>query len=341
MRELLGIPVPVVVAPMAGGPSTPELIAAAGRAGGLGFLPAGYQDAGWLRRRIAEVRALTDRPFGVNLFLPGPRDAVDLAAIEAYAEEIRPTADRLGVALGEPHWDDDDYPAKLAVLLEERVAAVSFTFGCPPEGDVARLRAVGSAVLVTVTEAAEAEQAERAGADGLCVQGAEAGAHRGSFTDDPATALPLLDLLTAVRKVSALPVLAAGGLMSGGDLARAMAAGAAAGQFGTAFLACPEAGTTGTHRAALANPAYTETGFTRAFTGRTARGLVNAFQAEHTAAAPAGYPWVHHLTRPVRTAAAEQGYADALHLWAGTGWQRLRPMPAADLVALLARELQL
>lgn len=339
MLELLDTPVPVVVAPMAGGPSTPELVAAVGNAGGLGFLPAGYQHAQWLRQKIAEVRTLTDRPFGVNLFLPGPADAIDLAPIDAYAESIRPTADRLGVALGEPHWDDDGYGAKLAVLLESPVAAVSFTFGCPPEADVARLRAAGSTVLVTVTGPAEAEQAERAGADGLCVQGAEAGAHRGSFVDDPAGALPLLDALTAVRKVTALPMLAAGGLMTGADLAGAIEAGAVAGQFGTAFLACPEAGTSPTHRAALADPKYTETAFTRAFTGRTARGLVNAFLAEHSATAPAGYPWVHHLTRPIRTAAARQGDADALHLWAGTGWRRLRPMPAADLVALLASEL--
>ena len=336
----LGMSVPVVVAPMAGGPSTPELVAAAGEAGGFGFLPAGYQSAAWLAGQIEAVRALSSRPFGVNVFLPGVPDA-DRAAIEAYARRLRPTADRLGVDLGDPHWDDDDYPAKLDLLATAPVAAVSFTFGNPPAADVQRLRRQGTAVLVTVTTPGEAAEVD---ADGLCVQGAEAGAHQGSFVDEatrPAGegALPLRHLLLAVRAVTDLPLIAAGGLMTGGDLARVTALGAQAGQFGTAFLDCPEAGTNPTHRAALHSDAYRETAFTRAFTGRTARGLVNAFLAEHTGEAPAGYPWVHHLTRPVRAAAAKQGDADALHLWAGTGWRQIRTMPAGELVTRIAAEL--
>jgi nitronate monooxygenase len=339
----LGMSVPVVAAPMAGGPSTPELIAAVSTAGGFGFFPAGYQDAAWLRQKMAAVRALTDRPYGVNVFLPGPRDA-DTAAIQAYAERLGPTAQRLGVELGEPRWDDDDYPAKLAVLAESPPAAVSFTFGCPPAADIRRLQAGGTAVLVTVTTPDEARQAEAAGADGLCVQGAEAGAHRGSFADDPAEppgadALPLGELLIGVRAATDLPLIAAGGLMNGGALARVIAIGAVAGQFGTAFLGCPEAGTNDTHRKALYSGSYDQTAFTRAFTGRTARGLVNEFHAEHTEQAPGGYPQVHHLTRPVRAAAAAQGDAGALHLWAGSGWRELRPLPAAQLTALIATEL--
>jgi nitronate monooxygenase len=327
--------VPVVVAPMAGGPSTPGLVAAVSNAGGVGILPAGYQSAAWLAEQIAAVRTLTGRPFGVNLFLPGSPTA-DERAIDAYADRIRPTAERLGTRLGTPNWDDDDYPAKLAVLDQARVSVVSVTFGCPARHDVERLQAAGSAVVVTVTSAAEARQAEEAGADGLCVQGAEAGAHQGSFIDGDQDRLALLDLLDEVT--TSLPVLATGGLMTGRDLAGVLARGAFAGQFGTAFLACPEAGTNATHRAALTDERFTATAFTRAFTGRTARGLVNAFLAEHTGSAPRGYPQVHHLTRPVRAAASAQGDADALHLWAGTGWRAIRPMPATDLVALLATE---
>jgi nitronate monooxygenase len=335
----LGLAVPVVAAPMAGGPSTPALVAAVGGAGGLGLVPAGYRDAGYLREQIGAVRALTDRPFGVNVFVPGSVE-VDHAALAAYAASLAPDAAALGVEPGEPRWDDDDYAAKLDLLAEEAVPLVSFAFGCPAARDVARLRRAGSAVLVTVTTAAEAATAAAAGVDALCVQGIEAGAHRGSFEDGPTDqALPLLALLAEVRAAVDLPLLATGGLMSGADIAAALAAGADAGQLGTAFLCCPEAGTSATHRQALLGGAYTETAYTRAFTGRTARGLANAFLREHSAAAPAGYPWVHHLTRPLRTAAATRGDADRLHLWAGANWQRIRPMPAADLVATLAAEL--
>ncbi len=338
----LELPVPVVVAPMAGGPSTPALVTAAGAAGGLGFLAAGYRDAGQVREQVAQVRALTARPFGVNVFVPGSA-AVDRVALDAYAARLAPVAERLGVKPGEPRWDDDDYAAKLDLLVAEPVPLVSFTFGCPAQVDVERLHRAGSLVAVTVTSPAEAVSAAEAGADAVCVQGTEAGAHRGSFHDDPAEppgagALPLFDLIPQVRAAVPLPLLAAGGLMTGADIAAVLAAGASLAQLGTAFLCCPEAGTNRTHRQALLAGGYWATGFTRAFTGRTARGLVNGFFQEYTDGAPAGYPHVHHLTRPLRTAAAEQGDAEALHLWAGEGWRRIRPLPAAELMSTLGAE---
>lgn len=326
---------------MAGGPSTPALVAAVGAAGGLGFLAGGYRAPEQVREQVRQTRALGDRPFGVNVFVPGGPE-VDRAALEAYAERLRPVAERLGVTPGEPRWDDDGYAGKLAVLVDERVPVVSFTFGCPSVDDVARLKAVGSLVVVTVTSPAEAALAAACGADALCAQGAEAGAHRGSFVDDPssppgADALGLLPLLGQLAD-QPLPVVAAGGLMTGRDVAAALTAGAVAAQLGTAFLCCPEAGTVAAHRRALLDRAYPGTRFTRAFSGRAARGLANRFLLEHLDA-PAGYPWVHHLTRPLRTAAAEQGDHDNLHLWAGQGWPLVRELPAAELVATLGREL--
>jgi nitronate monooxygenase len=196
-------------------------------------------------------------------------------------------------------------------------------------------------VLVTVTSVEEARQAAAVEPDGLWVQGSEAGAHRGSFVDDDSTgpAVPLLDLLAAVRSETDLPLVAAGGLMDGADVAAALAAGATWAGLGTAFLGCPEAGTHPTYLAALTDPRFDRTAMTRAFTGRPARALVNAFVREHDAVSPRGYPEVHHVTRPLRTAAATAGDADHLHLWAGEGWQRLRSMPAADLVRTLGAEL--
>ncbi len=329
--------VPVAAAPMAGGPSTPDLVEAVSRAGGLGFLAAGYKTADAVREEIAEVRRRTDRPFGVNVFLPGAA-APDPAAVAAYRDRLAPLAARLGVEAGEPRWDDDSLAAKLATVAG--VPVVSLTFGCPTRMQVAELQAAGSAVLVTVTTVGEARQALEVGPDGLWAQGVEAGAHRGGFTDDDSTgpAVPLLDLVAAVRAETDLPVVAAGGLMDGADVAAAIAAGATWAGLGTAFLGCPEAGTHPTHLAALSDPRFDRTTMTRAFTGRPARGLVNALLREHDAAAPRGYPEVHHVTRPLRTAAAAAGDADHLHLWAGQGWQRLRTMPAADLVRALAAE---
>jgi nitronate monooxygenase len=329
--------VPVVAAPMAGGPTTPALVEAVGRAGGLGFLAAGYKTAAQVRDEIAEVRRRGDAPFGVNVFLPGaPTDQP--GEVLAYRDRLRPTAQRLGVELGEPRWDDDEFDAKLAAVAG--VPLVSFTFGCPTPDQVAALRRSGSTVLVTVTAADEATEAAAAGADALWLQGAEAGAHRGGFTDDdPGSARPLRPLLAEVRAVTDLPLVAAGGLMSGADVAAVLAAGATAGAMGTAFLGCPEAGTSATHRAALSDSRFTETKVTRAFTGRSARGLLNAFMQEHDGHAPRAYPEVHHVTRPLRAAAAAAGDTDHLHLWAGEGWQRLRPMPAGDLVRLIASEL--
>jgi nitronate monooxygenase len=322
---------------MAGGPSTPALVEAVASAGGLGFLAAGYKSTAAVGEEIEAVRRAGTRVFGVNVFLAGA-ETPDPAAVEAYRDRLRPLAAQLGVQPGEPRWDDDEVEAKLDAVAG--VPVVSLSFGCPSDDVVRRLQAAGSAVLVTVTTVAEAEQAAAAGADGLWLQGAEAGAHRGGFTDEAGSApsVALAELLTGVPAVTTLPLVAAGGVMDGADVRAALAAGATWAAMGTAFLGCPEAGTDPTHLAALTDPRFTETAVTRAFTGRSARGLVNAFLREHDAAAPCAYPEVHHVTRPIRQAAAAAGDAEHLHLWAGTGWQRLRAVPAADLVRTVAAE---
>ena len=327
--------VPVVCAPMAGGPSTPDLAAAVGAAGGLGFLAAGYRTGAQVAADVAALRAVSSRPFGVNVFLIGP-SAADRGAVLAYRERLGPTAARLGVELDEPRWDDDDLAATLDAVAG--VPVVSTAFGCPAPDVVDRLHAAGTAVVVTVSSAAEARAAERVGADGLVVQGDEAGAHRGGCSD--ALVLPpLAELLPVVRAATGLPLWAAGGIMDGADVARVLRLGASAAVLGTAFLGCPEAGTSATHLAALMDPRFDRTVVSRAFTGRAARGLANALVAEHAAAAPAAFPEVHWVTRPLRAEAARRGDPDLLHLWAGQGWRRLRPVPAADLVQRLADEL--
>jgi nitronate monooxygenase len=326
---------PVIVAPMAGGPSTTDLVVAAASAGAIGFVAAGYKSAAAMRADIESVRTATAQPFGVNVFVPGAPDA-DAAALGRYLDEIAPDAARVGANLGQAAWDDDDWDAKIAELLAHPVPIVSFTFGCPGAEVVSALRAAGTSVWVTVTDPAEAQIAAIAGVDALAVQGSEAGAHRGAFANDVG-ALPnetgVLELLAEVRAVTGLPLAAAGGIMDAAGVAAVRAAGAVAAQCGTAFLRCPESGANPTYRAALTDPRFTTTAVTRAFSGRPARGLVNQFMRDH-AGAPAAYPEINNATRPMRAAAAV-GYPDLLSLWAGTGFRAGTDRPAAEVLDML------
>ncbi len=240
------------------------------------------------------------------------------------------------MALGEPRFDDDDWDAKLETLSELQVPVVSFVFGCPPAAVIARLRATGASVWVTITSPDEARLAQDAGADALVVQGYEAGGHRGSFADGGEAPYGLLSLLQLVAARACVPLVATGGLASGRGVAAVLAAGARAAQVGTAFLRCPEAGTAAVHRAALATPAATA--ITRAFTGKPARGIVNRFMRDHDAAAPAAYPEIHHVTAPLRQAARRSGDPDLVNLWAGQAHELATEEPAAVVARRLAGE---
>jgi nitronate monooxygenase len=321
---------PIVQAPMAGGPSTPELAAAVSGAGGLGFLAAGYRSAAQLRDDIELTRSLTSAPVGVNLFLVA-ETAVDEHAVEAYARTLEPLASRYGAPLGAARYDDDQLDAKLDVVRELHVAVVSFTFGCPSPAVVRGLHDAGSAVWITVTEPDEAVLATDVGADALICQGVEAGGHRGTFEDvDGRGELGLLSLLRLTAAISDLPLVASGGIADGPGIAAARTAGAVAAQIGTAFMRCPEAGTSAPHREALARPGTTA--LTRAFSGRRARGIVNDFMREHGADAPSAYPQVNHLTAPLRAAARAAGDPEAINLWAGQAYALAQERPAAELV---------
>jgi nitronate monooxygenase len=311
---LSGLAVPIVLAPMAGGPSTPELAISVDRAGGLGFLAAGYLSPEGLDSQIAAVREVSER-FGVNVFVVGGAPA-NSDSVSHYASVIGPEADRAGVALGAPRHDDDNFAVKIDLLEADPVAVVSFTFGVPDASVVSRLRAAGSEVWVTVTSPEEAQKAERAGADALVVQGVEAGGHRGIFIDDDsASELSLLAALQLVQEVSDLPLVAAGSIMTGRALAAVLVAGAAAGQLGTAFMLAPEAGTSPAQRKVTASS--TATILTRAFSGRMARGIRNRFSADYSSSAPAAYPEINHLTAPLRSHARSADDADLINLWAG------------------------
>ncbi len=328
--------IPIVQAPMAGGPSTPALAAAVCGAGGVGFLAAGYRSAEEMREEVAGLRGRTSQPFGVNVFMPsgGPADP---EIVEAYARRLAPLAEQAGVDLGEPRFEDDEFEAKCSALAADPPAVVSFTFDCPEAGLIEELRAAGAEVWVTVTDPEEAAAAAGAGADALVVQGAEAGGHRGSFVDRPERVeYGLLALLQLVRAEVELPLVASGGIATGAGIAAVLAAGAAAAQLGTAFMLCPEAGTSSAHKEAL--DSTRPTGLTRAFSGRLARGIINRLQREHSDAAPLAYPQVNHLTSPLRAHGRKTGDEDVINLWAGEAHALAEARPAAEVVAKLDRE---
>jgi nitronate monooxygenase len=325
--------VPIVLAPLAGGPSTPELTAAVSNAGGFGFLAAGYLAASALAERLERTWRLTEAPVGVNLFVPGTPSPPQ--AVGAYAARLAGEARRAGVELGRARFDDDGWAAKLALVRELRIPVVSFTGGCPAADAIAALHDAGCAVWVTVTTPAEAREAARMGADALVVQGVEAGAHRGSFDDRASGDVGLLALLQLLRAAVGVPLVATGGIATRGAVAAVLAAGARAAQVGTAFMLCPEAGTSAPHREALRS-VDRETGLTRAFSGRLARGIRNEFMAAHDGVAPIAYPELHYLTAPLRKAARENGDESAINLWAGQAYRLAREAPAAEVVRELA-----
>jgi nitronate monooxygenase len=324
---VLDVP-PIVLAPLAGGPSTPELAAAVSNAGGLGFLAAGYLAPEAFAERLRRLRELTNEQIGVNLFVLEDTP-VDEHAVAAYARTLEPEAQAHGVQLGKPRFDDDWLQAKLETVVHGNVDVVSTTFGCLQAADISRLQRSGTRVWATVTAAHEARSAREAGVDALVVQGAEAGGHRGAWRDE-GEPIPLLELLAAIDV--GLPLIATGGIADRAGVRAALGAGAQAVQVGTAFLLCPEAGTSEPHRRALGSGGTTS--FTRAFTGRSARGIANRFMAEHPDA-PAAYPHIHHLTAPLRAAARAAGDAGAINLWAGVSYALAEELPAAEIVAAL------
>jgi len=259
--------------------------------------------------------------------------------VTRYADVLRSEADRIGISLGDPRFDDDGWDEKLEVLVEEPVEVVSFTFGCPPQEVIQRLRTCGSEIWVTVTTPEEAVAAEAAGADVLVAQGAEAGGHRGTWSeDDPAiTGYGVLSLIQLVRRSCNAPVVATGGIATGDAIGAALAAGARAAALGTAFLLCPEAGTSQVHRDALTGSA--PTALTRAFTGRLARGIRNRMLDAYSDIAPSAYPEIHYLTAPLRQAGRDNGDADVVNLWAGQAYQLTRELPAPELIEELVANL--
>lgn len=337
VTKRLGIDEPVVQAPMGGGPTTPELVAAVSNAGGLGSIAGGYLTTDDLHAQILEVRRRTDRPFAVNVFAPDT-PLIDSELVAGATQRL--TAIHAELDLDPPQLTSriaPDTEGQLQLLVEHAPAAVSFTFGVLPDAAIGALHGCGCVLIGTATTVAEAEVLSSAGIDVICAQGAEAGAHRGTFLADPERSLVgLLALLPVMVDAVDVPVIAAGGIMDGRGLAAALTLGAGAAQMGTAFLRTDEAGTSEAHREALRRAHEASTVVTAAITGRLARGIHNRLIDELSGCPVPEYPAMNSLTGALRRRAAEQGQPELMALWAGQGVALGMDIPAADLVRFVS-----
>jgi len=335
--------IPVVLAPMGGGPSTPELAAAVSNAGGLGSLAAAYSNPEQIEQDIAKLRALTKRPFAVNLFSPAAQLPLN-SGVSSVVDFLRPYHERLGLKAPElPQKPIENFNEQLDAVCKAAPPIVSFTFGLLPTEAIQRLKAQSTYLIGTATTVEEAVQVEKAGVDAVVAQGSEAGAHRGTFAVPAEEALVgTVALVPQVVDAVRIPVLASGGIMDGRGLVAALALGASAVQMGTAFLACKEAGTSAAYRNALATAREDQTTLTRAFSGRMARGLRNEFIERWNASALTHlpYPWQNALTQPMRRAASAAKQPELLSLWAGQGVRLMRELSAEQLMSKLKDEIK-
>lgn len=343
MKLLHDLKFPIIQGPMAGGACTPALVAGVSNGGGLGSLAASLLAPAKMREQAAQIRSLTDRPFLINLFvLKTPAPSVE--EIGQATALLRPVIERLGWdALPTPAKWCEDFNEQFETLIELKPAVASVTFDILTPAHVERLHSAGIGVIGTVTTVAEALAWQEAGADAIVASGIESGGHRGTFIgrQEDAT-LPGRQLWPQVAAAVKIPVIAAGGIMTGADITEALRLGASAVQMGTAFLVTEESGINSAYKDRLINAGSAPTQLTRAFSGRYARGLENEFMRKMSAVesqVPA-YPVQNALTTAVRAAAAERGDTELMSLWAGAEVRRARPMKVADLMATLAAEMR-
>jgi len=346
LLSTLAIEHPIIQAPMGGANATPPaLVAAVSNAGGLGFVGAAYMPPEQIARETKMVRDQTSRPFGINLFVPVESSAPQ--SLDHAIARLAPYHTELGLpapsAVTLPTFTFDE---QLDAALECGARVFSFAFGLLPTDTIRAIQRRGIYVVGTATTVEEAVLHEQTGVDAVAAQGSEAGAHRGTFaTSFEASMIGTMALVPQIARAVRIPVIAAGGIMNGAGIAAALKLGASAAQMGTAFLTTDECGVAESYKRAIMSTPENGTRVTRAFSGRPARGIVNRVldEIERAEAATPGtilpYPYQNALTRPMRTAAAQQDRAEYLSLWCGQGARLARRMPAARLMEALIAEL--
>lgn len=335
LTQKLNIQYPIIQAPMAGGPTIPELIAAVSNAGGLGSLGAGYLTPEQIRDAIKEIRKRTDRPFGVNLFVPEQTE-VSEDIIEEMNNYLNETRNELGISLhSSTPYLKESFNEQVQVLLEENVPVFSFTFGIPSQNVIQEMKQRGIVVIGTATTVEEGIRLEAAGVDAIVAQGSEAGGHRGAFLGNANDALiGTMALLPQLVDHVAIPVIAAGGIMDGRGLVASLALGASAVQMGTAFLVSFESGAHAAYKEKILTSSEDSTEITYAYSGKAARGIRNDFINKmrlYPGTIPA-YPIQNTLTRDIRQAAAKANNPEYMSLWAGQGVRLAKELTASDIV---------
>ncbi|RBP88466.1 nitronate monooxygenase [Cytobacillus firmus] len=322
ITAMLDIKYPIFQAPMAGGMTTPQLISEVSNCGGLGNMGAGYMSSDEIRNDIKQIRNLTDKPFGINLFVPDSEASADAEEISSMEDILAGYSSELGMK-EKPSLPEKDYVAlyrkQLDVLMEERVPVCSFTFGIPDSAIISELKKQGTIIIGTATNVKEAVEWEEAGTDVIIAQGFEAGGHRGTFGSEEGGLIGTMALIPQAADAVSCPVAAAGGIMDARGIAAAMMLGAAGAQLGTAFLTCRESGAHSLYKHALLNAREDQTAVTKAFSGKLARGIRNRFMEEMKGLQALPYPLQNDMTAPIRKQAAKLERTEFMSLWAGQG----------------------
>ena len=341
--EKLGVRYPIIQAPMAGGATTPELVAAVSNAGGLGSLGAGYMAPDDIRRAIKRIRELTNEPFAVNLFIPQGHEASQ-EQIEKACDDIEQCSKELGQKIKPvlaPY--AQSFEEQIQVILEEKAPIFSFTFGILDKIWIEKVRSNNALLIGTATTLPEAQALEESGVDMIVAQGSEAGGHRGTFLSGEEDALiGLFSLIPQCVEQLKIPVIAAGGIMDGRGIVAAITLGAAAVQMGTAFLSCHESGIHDKYKEILLAQQHDSTTLTRAFSGKLARGIRNKFidRIQDKQANILNYPIQNALTKSMRQKAKKVESTEFMSLWAGQAASLSREISAKDLMSKLVAEVE-
>lgn len=340
LTEKVGIQFPIIQAPMAGGATTPELVASVSNAGGLGSLAAGYMSPNEIRQQIIKIRELTNKPFAVNLFIPEAHNASP-DQIKKACNEINQSCVELNLKIEpviEPY--TQSFEEQIKILLEEKIPVFSFTFGMLDALWISSFKKAHTVLVGTATTLAEAQALERSGIDIIVAQGSEAGGHRGTFLGKAEDALiGLFSLIPQLADTIKIPVVAAGGIMDGRGIIAAMTLGASAVQMGTAFLSCAEAGIPQRYKHALLTKQPDNTVLTRAFSGKLARGIRNKFiDSMNNKNNILDYPIQNALTNIMRKKAKELNNIDFMSMWAGQAAGLCRNTTSSELINTLIIE---
>ncbi len=345
LLNILNLTHPIVQAPMAGA-TTPELAVMVSNFGGLGSLGAGTTAPDILDKQIDTIKSLTDRPFMINLMVLSEHESSTFdtevpAWLSQYYQENN-------IEFTLPERPALSFAEQLQVLYDNPVPVASFTFGIISAEQVQRLQSLGTRVIGTANHPNEAKAWADIGADAVCVQGMEAGGHRGGWLsqseNDP---LGLLTLISQTRACTNIPLIAAGGIMTGQAIKAIQTAGAELAQIGTAFLTTDKCGINDIYKQALLDASQdkrsTETCLTRLFSGKQARGLLNDYlrnfaQFESATELPP-YPQLNAMTKFMRAHATENSDAEHQSLWAGQAVALVRQESTIELLERLIKDL--